>query len=117
MTGAELTDHLNLLVNVSAALLAVSVTLVALVPTVVQLARLKTPDFMAQTEREGSLRRVMDGLALTVVGFTASLICTFGGTFYPCKAALIGGLIFFGVSLVVLAAMSVAVAIAARDVM
>jgi hypothetical protein len=117
MTCSELLDRLNLLVNLSAALLGVSVTLVALVPTLIQLARVSAPDFFSRLDREGSLKRVMVVLAVTVMLFSISLGASWVGIFFPIELWFWIGLVAFSASLIVLVSTSILVAFTTRDVM
>lgn len=117
MSVDEIVNRLNTLAALGAGLLSVSVTLVALVPTLVQLVRARMPDFFSQIDQEGSLRRLMTVLAGTVIGFSISLGLALVGLFHVRPMWMWLSLAAFVITLLALVGTSVRAALTTRDIM
>jgi hypothetical protein len=117
MTPTDLSSRLELLINLSVGLLGTALTLIALIPTLIQLARVKSPDFMSRMESEGSLRYVINALAAAVVALALALADGLIGLMFPAKTFLWVGWTLFIAGLAVLIGTSVKVALTTRDVM
>jgi hypothetical protein len=116
MTEAELLERISLLVNLSAGLLGVSVTLVALIPTLVELARLKAPDFISKARKEIGMRQIMMSLSATVVAFGLSLVLSLIGIFLLTPGWLWSSLFAFVIGVLILIASALIVASAVKNV-
>ena len=108
---------LGTVIDLSANLLGVSLTLVALIPTLVELVRTRAPDFISRMERENALNRVMIALASTVVMFSLSLGSGLAGMFCNWLGFLWIGLGAFVMSLITIVFITLYTAATLRNVM
>lgn len=74
-------ELLGIVIDLSVNLLAVSLTLIALIPTLLELIRGRAPDFISQIEEENALDKVMYTLTATVLLFGVSLLSGLVGKF------------------------------------
>lgn len=66
---SELSNLIGLVLSASISLIGVSVTLVALVPVLIEIARGRSPDFFAGEEAKGKLKDYLRKLSSTIVFF------------------------------------------------
>ena len=102
MTPAEILSRMDVLADLSAALLGVSVTLVALIPAFVEVARTKVPDFLTGQQKQQSLRRALRLLMHTIWIFGAAEIGCLLTFVFPAPQLLYAVGSLFAVGLVAL---------------
>lgn len=110
-------ETLQLIVDLSINLLGVSLTLIALIPVLVELVRGRAPDFMSKFEEENALDRTLLALSVTVLLFSSAIGCGIGGRFCTWVGFLWIALITFLMGLLVIIFVSMYVAFTTRRVM
>ncbi len=86
----------------SANLLGASLTFLALIPTLVELIRIRAPTFVFRLEKEVALDRVILALAVTVVLYSVTLGCGLLGDFSKWVGLVWIAITAFGISLLIL---------------
>lgn len=114
MTQSEI-KFLELLIGSSTSLLGVSVTLVALVPTLVELVRVKSPDFLTMQQSEYKLGHLMYSLLINVIVFTLTLISGLSGQVASWKGFLWIGAVSFSIGLLIIVINTVFVFLSLRN--
>lgn len=95
-------EILTKVIDLSSNLLAACLTLVALVPTLVQLVGLKSPDFISKMESENKVRNLMLTLGSAVILFAVAILCGMTARLMCYDELLVAGASFFLVGLLVI---------------
>jgi len=110
MSILQISDLIQAIFNASLSLMGVSVTLIALIPVLVEIARSRSPDFFTGEESKDKLKRYLSRLGYTIVIFNISAIASIISFFYE-NAFVVGvALSTFGIGLIVLVLTSLAMA-------
>jgi hypothetical protein len=108
------TEHLFTLVGIFAqlngGLLGVVVTLIAVVPTFVEIARSRSPDFLSEKEAQRDLSNALHLLKYDILLFGSGLFLSIGGFFNNQKFLLISIVIITSIGIALLIAASFVVA-------
>jgi len=108
--GAQLGDLFNLLAQLEGALLAVGITLLALVPTLIEMARTRSPGFLSERSARRRVRNSMILLNIATWILGAALVFSVSGLLFPCAILAIVTMVVSAVGLVLLIVTSYIVA-------
>ena len=107
---SELSNLIGLVLSASISLIGVSVTLVALVPVLIEIARGRSPDFFAGEEAKTKLKNYLYKLSSTIVFFGFSTIASGVNFFCESKFMFILSAVSLSIGLVLLIIISLAMA-------
>src|SRR6266567_2631166 len=115
-SGANIATTLSVLAQINAGLLAVTVTLVAIIPTLVEIVRIKSSSFLSGEVARRRLVRGMVFLSYTLGLFGLATLLSIAGIIWPYFVLLIIVSILFLLGLAILLVASYIIASTARSV-
>jgi hypothetical protein len=106
----QLSNLIGLVLSASISLIGVSVTLVALVPVLIEIARGRSPDFFAGEEAKTKLKNYLYKLSSTIVFFGFSTVASGINLYFEYKFWFLVSAISLSVGLILLVIISLAMA-------
>lgn len=102
-------EILTKVIDLSSNLLSACLTLVALIPALIQIVGLKSPDFISRMESENKVRNLMFTLGAAVILFAVAILCGIVARLISSDELLMTGAaaFFAGLFVIVLAACQV----------
>jgi len=110
MNTSQISALLQVVLESSLGLMGVSVTLIALVPVLVEIAQSRSSDFFSGEDAKDELKRYLTRLSGSIVLFGLSSFLAIGAFFHPGPLLFWASLLFFVVGLAIIVVTSLAMA-------
>lgn len=106
----QLSNIIGLVLSASVSLIGVSVTLVALIPVLIEVARSRSPNFFAGEQAKAQLKNYLSRLRAAIGFFGISIIISGTNLYYENIIAFLVAMTLFSCGLILLIFISLAIA-------